>query len=114
MPQVRVMDTVILHGMPASLSRDVGASTVQTKGTGSLGLYPGGSVRRYFSSPDIAIPVEKITSLISDAGESLGDYDFFYEWAQEPTQEQLYELIDRIETVLTPLGCRYRITTKAA
>ena len=70
------MDTIIVHGMPASLTRDVGASTVKTRGTGSLGLIPGGSVRRYFSSPDLVIPVERIISIISDAGESLGDYDF--------------------------------------
>jgi hypothetical protein len=112
MPEVRILNTLIVRGMPASIARDVGASTVQTRGTGSLGLYPGGSVRRYFSSPDVVVPVEKIVSLISDAGESLGDYDFFYEWAQEPTQVQLFDLIDRIEAALTPLGCKYRITTK--
>jgi len=114
MPEVRIMDTIMLQGMPASIARDVGASTVKARGTGSLGLYPGGSVRRYFSSPDLVVPVERIVSLISDAGESLGDYDFFYEWAQEPTQVQLVELINRIETALTPLGCKYRITTKNA
>jgi hypothetical protein len=98
--------------MPASIARDVGASTVKTRGTGFLGLLPGGSVRRYFSSPDLVIPVERLVSLISDAGESLGDYDFFYEWVQEPTQVELFELINRIEAALTPLGCKYRITTK--
>jgi len=55
--------------------------------------------------------VERIISIISDAGESLRDYDF-YEWVQEPTQVQLFELINRIETALTPLGCEYQITTK--
>ena len=114
MPEVRIMDTIMVQGMPASIARDVGASPVQTRGTGSLGLYPGGSVRRYVSSPDIVIPVERTISLISDAGESLGDYDFFYEWVHEPTQAQLFELISRIETALTPLGCKYRITTKTA
>jgi len=55
--------------------------------------------------------VERIISIISDAGESLGDYDF-YEWVQEPTQAQLFELTNRIETVLTPLGYKFQITTK--
>ncbi len=114
MPEVRIMDTIMVQGMPASIARDVGASTVKTRGTGSLGLYPGGSVRRYFSSPELVIPVERLVSIISDAGESLGDYDFFYEWVQEPTQVQLFELINRIEKALTPLGCKYRITTKNA
>jgi hypothetical protein len=112
MPEVRVIDTIIVQGMPESLSRDVGASEHQPRGVGSLGLYPGGNVRRYFSSPDIATPVERTMSIISDAGESFGDFDFFFEWVQEPTQIQLIELINRIDTALTPLGCKYRITTK--
>jgi hypothetical protein len=112
MPEVRIVDIIMVQGMPASISRDVGASSSQKRGTGHLGLYPGGTVRRYSSSPDLVIPVERTRSIISDAGERIGDYDFFYEWLQEPTQVQLFDLIDRIETALTPLGCRYRITTK--
>jgi len=112
MPEVTVIDTIIVQGMPESLSRDVGASTHQPRSVGSLGLYPGGTVRRSSVSSDIVTPVERNLSIISDAGESLGDYDFFYEWVQEPTQEQLFELINRIETALIPLGCKYRIATK--
>jgi len=114
MPEVRILDTIILRGLPEAISRDVGASPTQRGGHGSLGLYPGGRVRRYFSSHDIAVPVERTKSIVSNAGERLGDYDFFFEWVQEPTMEQLFDLIERIDAALAPLGCWYRITTKNA
>jgi hypothetical protein len=114
MPEVRIMDTIIVQGLPKAMSRDVGVSQTQRAGRGSLGLYPGGRVRRYFSSHDIAVPVERTRSIVSDAGESLGDYDFFFEWVQEPTMEQVFDLIERIDAALAPLGCWYKITTKNA
>ena len=49
---------------------------------------------------------------VSKSGYTLGDYDFFFEWAKEPDGQQLRNLIEKIENVLTPLGCRYTITTK--
>ena len=114
MPEVRILDTIILRGLPEAISRDVGASPTQRAGHGSLGLYPGGRVRRYFSSHDIAVPVERTKNIVSNAGERLGDYDFFFEWVQEPTMEQLFNLIERIDAALAPLGCWYRITSKNA
>jgi hypothetical protein len=54
----------------------------------------------------------KSKTLVSKSGHTLGDYDFFFEWAKEPDGEQLRNLIERIENVLTPLGCKYTITTK--
>jgi len=114
MPEVRILNTIILRGLPEAISRDVGASPTQRAGHGALGLYPGGRVRRYFSSHDIAIPVERTRSIVSNAGERLGDYDFFFEWVQEPTMEQLFNLIERIDAALAPLGCWYRITSKNA
>ena len=111
MPEVQIIDTIRLQGASDLISRDVGTSTVQKRGTGSLGLFPGGNLRRYSSSPDVIIPVERTRSIVRDAGESLGDYDFFYEWLQKPTQVQIHDLINRIEAALTPLGCKYRITT---
>ena len=114
MPEVRIMDTIIVQGISKDISRDVGVSQTQRAGRGSLGLYPGGSVRRYFTSHDIAVPVERTRSIVSNAGESLGDYDFFFEWVQEPTMEQVFDLIERIDVALAPLGCWYKITTKNA
>ena len=54
----------------------------------------------------------KSKTLVSRSGHTLGDYDFFFEWAKEPDGEQLRNLIGKIENALTPLGCRYTITTK--
>ena len=44
---------------------------------------------------------------------SIGDYDFF-EWVQEPTMEQVFDLLERIDMTLAPLGCWHRIRTKSA
>jgi len=55
---------------------------------------------------------EKSETSVSKSGYTLGDYDFFFEWAKEPDGEQLRNLIEKIENVLTPLGCKYTITTK--
>ena len=114
MPEVQIKDTIIVQGLPPTMSRDVGVSQTQRAGRGSLGLYPGGGVRRLPTSHDVAIPVERTRSIVSNAGESIGDYDFFFEWVQEPTMEQVFDLLERIDVALTPLGCWYRITTKSA
>ncbi|MBA7600872.1 hypothetical protein ES703_07935 [subsurface metagenome] len=114
MPEVQIKDTIIVQGLPPTMSRDVGVSQTQRAGRGSLGLYPGGGVRRLPTSHDIAIPVERTRSIVSNAGESIGDYDFFFKWVQEPTQEQLFDLIDRIDVALAPMGCWYRITNTNA
>ncbi len=58
--------------------------------------------------------MERIRSIVSNAGESIGDYDFFFEWVQEPSMEQVFDLLERIDVALAPLGCWYRITTKSA
>ena len=67
---------------------------------------------RYFSSSKISIPVERCHSIISKSGERLGGYDFFFEWFEEPSQNQINDLIEKIDEDLTPLGCYYTITTK--
>jgi hypothetical protein len=54
----------------------------------------------------------KSKSLVSKSGYTLGDYDFFFQWEKEPDGEQLRNLIEKIENALTPLGCKYTITTK--
>lgn len=50
--------------------------------------------------------------LISEAHTMLGDYDFFFEWSEEPTMEQLENLVGKIDEELKGLGCNYTITTK--
>ncbi|MBN2334161.1 hypothetical protein JXL21_01290 [Candidatus Bathyarchaeota archaeon] len=91
MPEVCIMDTVIVRDMPRSLAKDVGG---------------------YFTEAGIRVPVERCESIISKHGESLGKYDFFFEWSKPPTTDKLNTLIERIDEALTPLGCRYTITSK--
>jgi len=112
MPEVTIVDTVIVPGISHDVSHDIGASSVQKKDLGSLGLYPGGGMRRYRGPPNVPVPVERTGSLISDAGERLGHYDFFFEWVKEPTLSQLNELIGRIDEALTPLESWYTIFTE--
>ena len=50
--------------------------------------------------------------IISDASGMLGDYDFFFEWSETPTKEQLENLIEKMDEKLGSLGCYYSITTK--
>ena len=114
MPQIRIMDTIIVQELPDSIKRDVGISSTQRMDQGSLGLYSVGMIGRYFSSHEITIPVERTKNIVSNAGKKLGDYDFFFEWVQEHTKEQLFDLLERIDNALAPLGCWYKITTKNA
>ena len=41
-----------------------------------------------------------------------GDFDFAFEWAEDPTEEKLRVLIHNIDEILADLGCRYTIVTK--
>lgn len=56
--------------------------------------------------------VERKVKSISKFGTLLGEYDFFFEWEKDPTMEQIQTLITKIDEALSPLGCRYTITTK--
>jgi len=60
--------------------------------------------------PDL--PPEKRVRLISRSAETLGDYDFFFEWGVEPTVDQVNELIEKIDKALADCRCMYTITTK--
>ncbi len=54
---------------------------------------------------------EKIR-LISQSSQTLGDYDFFFEWSKDPTLTQILELIEKLDAAISKCGCRYTITTK--
>jgi len=59
-----------------------------------------------------AIPRTRRGKIISKSGERMGDYDFYFEWAKDPTMEELHNLIEKIDSAFSLLGCRYTITTK--
>ena len=70
--------------------------------------------QQYFSVSGlpVVIDVERCGTIISRSGEKLGEYDFFFELFTEPMMEQVYDLLEKIDEALAPLGCKYTITTK--
>ena len=67
--------------------------------------------REYFETYD-AIDAIRCSNIISKSGDSLGEYDFFFEWFIIPTNEQVLTLIEHIEEALSEIDVRYTITTK--
>lgn len=92
MPEVCIMDTII--------------SQSETQFDEMTGIID------YFGSLPIEISVERCGNIISKSGELLGENDFYFEWFTDPTMDQLNDLIEKIDEALTPLGCKYTITTK--
>ena len=104
MPEVCIMDYVIAQNISPSIAKELDASKVSAEG----GSVPGFFMQR----TGIVLPVKRCHSIISKHGQKLGEYDFFFEWFEEPEAVQLDELIRRIDDALKPLGCLYTITTK--
>lgn len=73
--------------------------------------YPEAMSRYYATMPD-EIPVKEKEKLISKSGHTLGEYDFFFEWARDPSWEEVEKLLTKIDEALAPLGCRYHMVTR--
>ena len=104
MPQVCIWDTLISRDIPSHLAKDVGGMTVKRARADWVGTY--------YEKHSVVVPVERCQSIISSSGDILGEYDFFYEWLEGPSMEQLKLLIEKIDDALEPLGCRYTLTTQ--
>ena len=81
--------------------------------SGDLGSYD--YVRREYVGgilADIDMTEQEKVKLVSRAGDTLGEYDFFFEWEKEPSKQQVEELISMIDEALADCGCRYTIVTK--
>jgi hypothetical protein len=100
-PRVCIMDSGIAAELPS-----IGGSV---SGGGSLSSVDG--IRTFFGGAG-AISEERCDTIISKSGESLGEYDFYYEWFQKPTVSQIEDLITQIDEALTPTGVKYTLTTK--
>lgn len=61
---------------------------------------------------EVELPAEDKIKLISRSGDSLGEYDFFFEWGKEPSKQEVQDLIQAIDEALADCGCRYTIVTK--
>ena len=94
MPEVCIMDTVI-----ASTGADYTSSAREF------------STQEYFS-PLGEITLERCDTIISKSGESLGEYNFYFEWFTEPTMDQINDFIGKIDAVMSKVGCRYSIMTE--
>ena len=58
------------------------------------------------------ISEQRCGNIISKSRESLGEYDFFFEWFKKPTMNDLHALMEKVDDALTEVGVRYTITTK--
>ena len=99
-PEVCIMDTTIAAAldMPSSMT---GATTLDTLE----------GVQTFFGGAGV-ISEERCDSIISKSGESLGEYDFFFEWFQKPTVAMVEDLMSKIDEALADVGVRYTLTTK--
>jgi len=93
MPEVCIMDTFIAVQQPRFDTEE--------------------AITEYFS-PIGEITRERCGTIISESGETVGEYDFFFEWFTEPNQDQFNMLIERVDDALSPLGCKYTITTSGS
>ena len=104
MPEVCIMDYVIARDLSPQMTKELGGITVQPSGASVPGFF--------IERTGVVVPVKRCHSIISKHGHKLGEYDFFFEWYEEPETSQLIDLIRKIDEALKPLGCRYTITTK--
>jgi hypothetical protein len=110
-PEVCIMNTIISRSIPDHIAQDIGAAPVRSP-TGPQDPRIAGWASNYFSSSGVSVPVERCVNIISRSGESLGEYDFFFEWFRSPSREQLEDLVEKVDKALAPLGCFYTITTR--
>ena len=61
---------------------------------------------------DIYVDCYEPMKLISDSSYMLGEYDFFFEWDDKPSLEEIRGLIGKIDEALKGMGCMYTTTTK--
>ena len=104
MPGVCIMDHFIQKDLSPRIAREVGGSAVKTLNAPISGFFT--------ERTGVVVSVERCQSIISKHGQKLGEYDFFFEWREEPEVSQLNDLIARIDEALKPLGCLYTIITK--
>jgi len=105
-PEVCVMDT--------ALEAQFGLGSIAGPGgiSGAGGQASMDSVQMVMSFFGDDIPEERCDTIVSKSGERLGEYDFYYEWFQKPTVQQVEDLISKIDEALAPIGVRYTMTTK--
>ena len=74
-----------------------------------VGLDDSFSINGYFDSE---MPEERCKKIISKSGESLGEYDFYFEWFKEPSMDDLMGLLEKVDEAVKGTGASYTVTTK--
>jgi hypothetical protein len=103
MPEVCIMDTTIRAAKETpKTGKQVGAKErLETKE----------DVKDFFK--DVGeVSEERCGTLISRSSQTLGEYDFYFEWYKKPSMSQIEDLIERIDEALMPLGVEYTLTSK--
>jgi hypothetical protein len=59
-----------------------------------------------------AVSVERCKTLISKSNVPTGEYDFYFEWYDEPTQEHLQKLEEEVKDALENLDIEYDLVNK--
>jgi hypothetical protein len=103
MPEVCIMNFFISSKIPPSLAEDLGGYSNESREL--ISDY-------FFRETRTMIPVERCQTIISKSSESLGEFDFFFEWFKKPTMIELNNLIEKVDEALEPLGVKYTLTTK--
>ena len=109
MPEICIMNVLVAGNISDHIAQDIGVKPSPIRDQPDP--YTGWATN-YFRASKIEVPAERCFSIISRSGESLGEYDFFFEWFKKPTIEQIENLLERVDNALTPLGCLYTATTK--
>lgn len=110
MPEVCIMDTGLKDSFGLDTAMGSGPGGIPgAGGQGSLDSIE--MIKNYFGGPS-AISTERCQSIISDSNIDLGEYDFVYEWSNNPTSGQLAILEEQIGKALKPLGVEYSVKTE--
>jgi hypothetical protein len=109
-PETCMMNTFISGNMPEHIAQDIGANPEKNL-RNQQDPWTGWAMN-YFTTSKIQVPVERCVNIISRSGESLGEYDFFFEWFEDPRIEQVENLLKKIDKSLIQLGCLYTTVTK--
>jgi hypothetical protein len=104
MPEVCIMDP----GIAAALDVPA-AGGMAVSGGATLDSMEG--IQTFFGGA-AAISEERCGTILSKGSESLGEYDFFFEWFQKPSVSQVEDLMGKIDDALEDTGVRYTLTTK--
>jgi hypothetical protein len=121
MPEICIMDSFISNEIPKYLLSGYNLqnrknvqiqSYDRIRNVSHIGPDQDNFAFNYFSSNNIEIPIERCNDIISKSGRSLGDYDFYFEWMENPNGYRLNEFIEKIDNALINSGCYYTLYNK--